>query len=156
MNFTTRVYNDGLEGNFFACKPGNVAEGLEFVCTVGLPIFGSAFLLIGGWLLYLAFIQRRHRKLRAKQIRDATYVPNAQDAQRVYPQSYSTDMFSYIEKLIISASAISVGGSLIYFVNGFGTMYPTTHIRGQVGDISGENGFFFFFRNSFLLLGSSG
>ena len=137
MNFT-RDYNDNLEGDFLACNPGNVAEGLEFVCNFGMPIIGSALLLIGGWLLYLAFIQRRHRKLLAKQIRDATYVPNAQDSQRVHPQSDATDMFSYIEKVLLSLGVVSICVSLMFLLYGLGTMYPTTHIRGQIGDVAGK------------------
>ena len=134
MNFT-RDYHDNLEGDFLACKPGSVAEGLEFVCTFGMPILGSAWLLIGGWLLYIVFIQRRDRKLLAKQRRDASYMPNAQDSQSVHAQSDATNMFSYIEKVLLSLGVASICASLMFLLYGVGTMYPTTHIRGQIGDV---------------------
>ena len=138
MNLT-RDYQDGLDGAYLACKPGDVADGLEVVCTFGMPILGSAAIGNGLWLLYLAYIHRRHRKLLAKQIRDSVCVSNARSLPKVYAQSDTTELFSYIEKLLLSSSVAHISFALMFFVNGVGTMYPTTHIRGQIGDAVGKN-----------------
>ena len=142
MNFT-RDYKDELEGDFLACKPGNVAEGLEVVCTLGIPIIGTAVLLNGLWLLQITYTERRHRKLLARQTRDAACLPDARNSLRNsgrvhLVESDAIATFSNKEKRLLVNGASAVGISLVRLVYGFGTMYPTTHIRGQIGDAIGK------------------
>ena len=136
MNYS-RNYNDELEGDFLACKPGNVAEGLEGICTLGMPIIGWGTLLNSFWFLYLAYIQRCHRKLLAKQTWDPACVPKVRNSPKVYPQSDATDTFSYMEKLLLCLGVATASFSPMFLLHGAGTMYSTTHIRGQIGDVAG-------------------
>ena len=134
----TRDYNDELDGDYLACKPGNVAEGLTLFCNFGMPIIGVLMLLNGLFYIYLTYIHRRHRKLLARQTRVVSYTPDARQSPRVHPKSDATKVFSYIEKLLLCISALAISTSLQFIVNGFGTMYPTTYIRGQIGDVVGK------------------
>ena len=137
MNIT-RDYNDELEGDFLACRPGHVAEGLEFVCTIGFPILGSTGLIFALWCPYTVYIQRRHRKLVARQTEGVLEVPNARNSREGHSQRDNTATFSNEEKLLLSGSVLIVATSLNRLVNGAGTMYPSTHIRGQIGDVAGK------------------
>jgi hypothetical protein len=130
----TADYNDELDGNYLACKPGDVAEGLDDVCNFGMPIVGSAALLNGLYSFFLAYIKRCHRKLLARYTRDTAHDPsNDQNSPKV-----GTETFSYMEKLLLSNGICQVSISLSFFVYGVGTMYPTTHIKGQIGDAAGK------------------
>ena len=138
MNLTTRDYDDELDGDYLACKPGDEAEGLEGICRFGMPLVGFAALGNGLYAFYLIYIIRRHRKLLTRQKRYAASFSNARNSRKVHPQSDAKEMFSYTDKLLISTGVGKVGLWLVVFVYGFGTMYPTTHIRGQIGDVAGK------------------
>jgi hypothetical protein len=43
-------------------------------------------------------------------------------------------ILSPIENIYLSMGVAGISTSLMFFVYGFGTMYPTTHIRGLIGD----------------------
>ena len=126
---------DQLDGDSLACKPGNVAEGLELVCNFGMPIVGSLQLLNGLSFIWLAYIRQRHRKLLARQTRNGLAEPSARNSRNVSPQN---EGLNYVEHLLLSVGVSVVGLSLMFFVYGWGTMYPTTHIRGQIGDLVGK------------------
>jgi hypothetical protein len=136
---STKDYQDGLDGENLACKPGNIAEGLEFVCNNGMPLLGSWYLLLGLHDLFLLYISRRNRLLCAKRSQDATYVPTSpQNAPKPHPESDTKGIFSPGEKFYLSGGVVGISTSLVFFVYGFGTMYPTTHIRGLIGDGMGK------------------
>ena len=82
MNFT-RDYHDELDGEHLACKPGDVADGLVGVCTLGIPIVGSAALLNGLYCVFVVYIMRRHRKLLVIYTRDAAHeISNFQNSPK--------------------------------------------------------------------------
>ena len=122
--------NGKLDDNYLACKPGEVAEGFEDACSLGMPILGSVILLNGLYCLFLAYITRHNRKLLAKFTRDPA---RAQNSPKV-----GKETFSKMEKLLLSSGAMHVSLSLMFLVYGYGTMYPTTHINGQIGDAAGK------------------
>jgi hypothetical protein len=137
MNLTSDYYDplDGDDGDHLACKPGNVAEGFEVVCNFGMPIVGSLQLLNGLSFILLVYIRRRNKKLLARQTRDGLEIPNVINSSNTNPQ---IDALSYAEHLLLTCGVCVIGLSLMFFVYGWGTMYPTTHIRGQIGDLVGK------------------
>ena len=133
MNWTVD-YNDELDGPHLACKPGDAAEGFEDACSWGMSIIGSVAFLNGMYCFYLVHIKRRHWKLLTMYKRDAANdMPNVQSSPKL-----GVETFSKMEKLLLSAGVMHVSLSLMFLVYGFGTMYPTTHIRGQIGDAIGK------------------
>jgi hypothetical protein len=136
MNATnaTNDYNDGLDGDSLACKPGDAAAGLETFCTIGLPILGSVLVLNGAWFLYLSSIQRRRKRALQRQ------VSQIQDLSSVAVRKLHTDRaaLQYLERLFLALGTAVFNYGLLYLVYGVGLVYPTTHIRGQIGDFLGE------------------
>jgi hypothetical protein len=125
---SSRDYNDDLDGEFLACSPGNNAVGLEFICTVGFPVIGLVMLLNGIWLLVLAFtIQGRHRA-------SSPRTRNESNMKTSRARHLSTQT-KYATKVLLASGFNMLGCGLISIIYNFGTMYPTTHWRGQVGDI---------------------
>jgi hypothetical protein len=100
-----------------------------------MPLLGFWHLIWALHSLYLSYISRRNRLLSAKRSQDAAYVPTShQNTPKPHPESDTTGIFSPNEKVFLCAGVIGISASLMFFVYGFGTMYPTTHIRGQIGD----------------------
>jgi hypothetical protein len=122
-------YNDMLEGDALACRPGNVAPGLEYICEYYLPLLGAAALL-NGISFFSLFVQgRRLQRSIAMQTGGTTTPGNARECGK---------RFSHSEKVILSLGALCVSYGINLFTNGWGTMYSTQHIRGQIGDFIGE------------------
>jgi hypothetical protein len=130
MNYTGEYY-DQLDGDFLACKPGNVAEGLEFICTIGNPGVGSVYIVNAVWVLGIAFTTRRTRQHVADQTRIGVDKTNAQTSRTTNSDKYS----SYAERVMLASGLNLFFIGLCFIVYGWGTMYPTTHIRGQIGDM---------------------
>ena len=113
---------DELDGEELACRPGNITEGLEFVCNVAMPVMGYGLLASGMWFLLLLYMQRRNRMILAR-----------------YNQSAAISTFSFVEKVTLCIGMSCLLNSGMIMANGFGTMYPTTHMRGHIGDMLGES-----------------
>ena len=60
------------------------------------------------------------------------------NSHKVHPENDATDTFSYTEKLLLSIGSMALGFSLVFVVYGFGPMYPTAHIRDQIGDVTSK------------------
>jgi hypothetical protein len=50
---------DSLDGESLACSPGDIAEGYDAVCFYIVDVMGSAQVILGCWLFYIAHLQRR-------------------------------------------------------------------------------------------------
>jgi hypothetical protein len=130
-NFTGD-YNDHLDGDFLACKPGATAEGLEFLCTIGFPFVGSAMLLGGASFIYFAADKlSRGVESIGQQARTTTAEPSVESSRMAHAKKH----FYHVIKLRAMNGLNAVLLGLISIVYGWGTMYPTSHLRGQVGDV---------------------
>jgi hypothetical protein len=132
-NFTVD-YNDMLEGDALACRPGNVAPGLEYLCEYFHPLLGMLACVTG--LSYVSFISknRRHNKLVARQRGDTTTFRSARERGEVQRRG----ILAQSDKVALALGTACVSYGLAFIVNGWGTMYPTQHIRGKIGDFVGE------------------
>jgi hypothetical protein len=130
-NFTGD-YNDHLDGDFLACKPGATADGLEFLCTIGFPAVGTALLLTGASFLYFA-ADKLSRGVQSidQQTRTTAAEPGVESSHTTHAKMH----FYHIVKLLATLGINAVLLGLISIVYGWGTIYPTTHVRGQVGDV---------------------
>jgi hypothetical protein len=134
-------YSDELEGNGLACAPGNEAPGLEFLCTVGLPLLGVGNLVNGLGICYLANVKWRlqHKTKRMKptvKTKETMLPGDGRLGRSQYQQQTSR---SFAAKLLCSIGVSVLLTSLTFLLHGFATMYPRGHIRSQIGDVASES-----------------
>ena len=115
----TRVYNDELDGNYLACKLGDVAEGLELICSFSMPLVEISVLLNGLYSFSLVYMKRCHRKLLARYARNTAHFSNVQNSIKL-----DTETFSFAEKFLLSngVGCCCVSRALVFLVYGHGTM----------------------------------
>jgi hypothetical protein len=138
MGNTTIDYNDMLEGDALACRPKLLAPGLEILCEYYMPMLGC-FSITFGLSFFSLFVQlRRFRNSVARHLgetRAVLFAPRPGGRQR---GGEMATILSHSEKMILTLGAVSVTYGLHFVVNGWGTMYPTQHIRGQICDFIGK------------------
>jgi hypothetical protein len=133
MNVTPD-YNDDLDGDSLACKPGHAAVGIEAFCVIGLPSIGWLLVANGISFLYIGIIQhRRKNEIHRSVLPSLDQVPNA---KRKLERERAA--LRYRAKLFCALGTSVLAYGLFILVHGFGTVYPTTHIRGQIGDAIGK------------------
>jgi hypothetical protein len=116
----TRDYEDQLDGGFLACHPLSMPEELAIVCNILMPTIGWMLNVTGLFQFYLAAAYHSNRM----RIRRMASTPSTQANVRV----------SHMERVLLSAGATTIFVGAGFLVYGFGTVYPTSHIRGQIGD----------------------
>jgi hypothetical protein len=138
MNATRlEYYNDDLMGDFLACMPGHVADDLELLCMVGMPMLGWLYFVNGLGFFYHCLVQRSMMK---PQVKVTQVAPSSSFVERLPGRPIRVcRTFDYRQKLLISLSVGHFGVSLMFVVHAFGTSYPSTHIRGQIGDFTGKS-----------------
>jgi hypothetical protein len=146
MNFSTSSYSDNLDGENLACAPRNVAEGLEFLCTAGIPILGVGNLLNGVWSCLLAGLKWRNNNAftTTKQARNtptvATAAPGGTKSTGTDHSKHEQQASKHhVELLLVAVGVAGALTGVTILLTGYGTMYPTTHIRSQVGDFVGTS-----------------
>jgi hypothetical protein len=136
MNITTVNYEDGIDGENLACAPGNVAEGLEAICAL-MPWVGVGNLLNAVMLFFLAYwkwhynrLDLPRRTLRIPGGAPAQSMNNGRTQQGIQPTS------RFVEKVLLASGVTAFFAGTTFLTHSFGTKYPTTHIWGQIGDLS--------------------
>jgi hypothetical protein len=137
-NFSIDDYNDHLEGDHLACRPGHEAPGLEFLCVYGIPMAATSCLLVAYSCFLLGFQQRRRRKRVAAASRPSMVVENSKSSNRMNRQSDLNAKLTAMEKMVFNLGFMCTFYAVAYIMYGNGTMYPSTDIRSQLGDIIGE------------------
>jgi hypothetical protein len=138
MDNITVDYNDMLEGDRLACRPGNVAPGLEYLCEYCHPILGVAASLAGLSFFNLFVQGRRFQKSIARHLGGTATVGNARDRDERPSRRKTTSALGHSEKVVLTLGTMCVSCGLPFIVNGWGTMYSSQHIRGQIGDFFGK------------------
>jgi hypothetical protein len=140
MNFTDAGdYFDDLDGNYLACAPGNVANGLAFVCLYAMPTLGILLVFNGLFGLYLTGANVCHQKQIIRQkYDDLRRVPSAEKSALEQAIKNSRSNATFKRNVLLHRGISTLAAGLTFFLHGFGTSYPTSHIRGQMGDISRE------------------
>jgi hypothetical protein len=137
MNLTINYFNDDLDGDNLACKPGAVAVGLEAVCDLVMPVIGWVHVGLSLWTFGLAYREGARRHLLAKYSRDTGQRTSftRRSRHKGSPVQDSTTSFSHMERLFYTVAFAMMCVAGMWLIYGFGTKYPTTHIMGQLGDV---------------------
>jgi hypothetical protein len=133
-NFSIDDYNDHLEGNHLACRPGHEAPGLEFLCVYGIPLVGTSCMLVAYSCFVLGFKQRRRRKRVAATTRPSIAVGNSKSSRKLGRQAKMTAKLTALEKMIFNLGFMCTFYAVAYVMYGNGTMYPSTDVRSLLGD----------------------
>jgi hypothetical protein len=144
MNASVDVYWDGFDGDNLACSPGQVAPGYEFYCwCLGrlLPAFQA---VVGVIFFKIAFLYYRiNVRYSSSTITHASQIrPSLTPQQRRIPGigQKKPRHNGMILALVLGSQCLVVSTAM--FVSMHGTQYPTTHIRGTIGDYCAAVWFF--------------
>jgi hypothetical protein len=139
MNLSVNYYNDDLDGDHLACKPGAVAVGLETLCSLAIPVTGWVHVGLSLWTFGLAHREGTRRQLLAKYSQE-TGQPTSftrKSRHKGAPVQDSTS-FSHKERVLYTLAFTLMCQAGMWLTYGWGTKYPTTHIMGQLGDLFGK------------------
>jgi hypothetical protein len=139
MNLSINYYNDDLDGDNLACKPGAVAVGLEVVCSLATPVIGWVHVGLSLWTFGIAYKEGIRRHLLVKYSLDTGLASSITKKTRNIDSSVQNlRSFSHKEKLLYTLAFALMCEAGMWLTYGWGTKYPTTHSIGQLGDLFGK------------------
>jgi hypothetical protein len=142
MNDTLDVYWDGCDGEDLACSLGNVASEYENYCLYTGEFMGSVQLLGGLLLFHVVYMYHNMYK---------TSPGNSSNDARIKKRSENPTSNSGKQRQSLvsrkksrqhgKSAALVVGiqtnlAAFVWLVSAHGTRYPSTHVRGILGDLS--------------------